>query len=596
MPSLFIQCPGHESRQVSLRKRVTSVGRASGNDIVLPDQKLADTALTLTSDGAIYLAEALSGTKILFGGQATRSQRLKVGESFGLGECVLELRAEAPLQTEPSPSRTGVHLQTLQVLHDFSLSLLEDYDLPRLLDKLLDGIIGVTRADKGFVILLEEGELRIKAARNLQQQTLQDALERVSDSILAKVVREKQPLIVSDAMRDEEFSASESVLNLKLCSVMCAPLLHRGELQGLIYVGNDSVVDLFAPPDLETLTLFAGQASLILANALTVNDLELETVTLRAALEAKQFGEIIGSCDAMREIFRKIEKVASTDISVLITGETGTGKELVARELHRRSARGSGPFIAINCGAIPENLLESELFGHIRGAFTGAVSNREGRFQMADQGTLFLDEIGELPLQLQVKLLRAIQEKTITRVGDTRPQKVDIRILAATHRILEDEIREGRFREDLYYRLNVITLNLPPLRERGEDVVVIARFLLDLFSKEHGSKVKGFTPAAIKALRRFTWPGNIRQLENRLRKAVVLAERSQLSPADIDLDASSFDAVRPLSDALEDFKADYINRVLERNGGNRTKTARDLAVDPRTIFRHLEKLNSDDEA
>src|SRR5207248_5085320 len=189
-------------------------------------------------------------------------------------------------------------------------------------------------------------------------------------------------------------------------------------------------------------------------------------------LEHLRFGEIIGSCPAMQEVYKKLSKIALTDISVLITGETGTGKELIARELHNRSPRAKGPFVTINCGAIPENLLESELFGHVRGAFTGAVASKAGRFQAADRGTLFLDEIGEMPLNLQVKILRALQEKVVVRVGENRPESVDIRVLAATNRHLETEIKHGRLREDLYYRLNVVNIHLPPLRDRGDDVIV----------------------------------------------------------------------------------------------------------------------------
>ncbi len=598
MASLYIKPPGKDALQVPLFKRITSLGRAAGNDVVVDDPQIPETALTLTADGATWVVEALPGATLLFGGKKRRRQVLGIGQSFAVGETVIEIRPEtAPVATStprtPARKDKRERIFALGTLHEFSRRLLGGYDLPRLLDALLDAIIEVTGADKGFLILIEDGELHIQSARNLDQQTIDDAVSRVSDSIIAKVVRDREPIIVSDAMRDEAFSASESVVNLKLCSVMCVPLLHKGDLMGLIYVGNDSIVDLFEPEDLEILTIFAAQASLILANALLVNDLTRETESLRRALEDKRFGEIIGACDAMRDVFRKIEKVAGTDISVLITGETGTGKELVAREIHRRSPRAEGPFVAINCGAIPETLLESELFGHVRGAFTGAVSNREGRFQAAHGGTLFLDEIGELPPQLQVKLLRAIQEKTVTRVGDVRAQSVDIRILAATNRDLKEEIRAGRFREDLYYRLNVITLHLPPLRERGDDVLVIARYLLETFAAEHGSKVRTFSPAALKAIRRYTWPGNIRQLENRLRKAVVLAEGSAVTPEDLDLDEGSFEALQPLQQALEAFKAEYINRALERNGGNRTKTARDLGVDPRTIFRHLERMNSD---
>jgi transcriptional regulator with PAS, ATPase and Fis domain len=349
------------------------------------------------------------------------------------------------------------------------------------------------------------------------------------------------------------------------------------------------VKHLFERTQLELLSIFASQASLILQNAMLLNALRADKAKLVAELHDKKFGEIIGACPSMLEVFRKLQKVASTDISVLITGETGTGKELIAKELHRRSPRDGGPFVVINCGAIPENLIESELFGHVKGAFTGAVLNRPGKFQTADKGTLFLDEIGELPLNLQVKLLRALQERIVFRVGDSKPEKVDIRVVAATNRNLEDEVRAGNFREDLYYRLNVVNLWLPPLRERGDDVMIIAKVLLSKYADELQSGVRGFSPAALAAIKKHNWPGNIRQLENRIKKALVLCDQTLLSPEDLDLGVSAETAILPLEKAKEEFQRRYVLEVLERNNGNRTQTARDLGVDPRTIFRYLEK-------
>jgi transcriptional regulator with PAS, ATPase and Fis domain len=289
------------------------------------------------------------------------------------------------------------------------------------------------------------------------------------------------------------------------------------------------------------------------------------------------------------EVFRTVEKVAATDISVLVTGETGTGKELIARAVHQRSQRKQGPFIVVNCGAIPENLIESELFGHVRGAFTGAIATRPGKFQQADGGTLFLDEVGELPLGLQVKLLRALQEKVVMKVGDTKAEHVDIRVVAATNRDLEHEMKAGNFREDLFYRLNVINVHLPALSERGDDVLVLAKYLLAKYTEDYGSKVKGFTPNALIAIRKYDWPGNVRQLENRVKKAIVMCDKTLVGVEDLDLLPEAVAPIKTLTQAREDFQRRYILEVLERNNGNRTKTARDLGVDPRTIFRYLER-------
>jgi transcriptional regulator with PAS, ATPase and Fis domain len=345
-----------------------------------------------------------------------------------------------------------------------------------------------------------------------------------------------------------------------------------------MYVGNDRVKGLFERSQLDLLSIFAGQASLILQNAMLLHALRADKEKLSNELKDKRFGEIIGVCGSMMEVFRKLQKVATTDISVLITGETGTGKELIAREVHRRSNRANGPFVVINCGAIPENLIESELFGHVKGAFTGAVASRPGKFQVADKGTLFLDEIGELPLNLQVKLLRALQERVVYRVGDSKPEKVDIRVVAATNRVLEEEIRAGRFREDLYYRLNVVNLFLPPLRERGDDVLIIAKALLSKYADELHSQVQGFTPQALAAVKKNAWPGNIRQLENRIKKGLVLCDKKLLDVEDLDLGAASEAPILPLEKAKEDFQRRYVLEVLERNNGNRTQTARDLPL------------------
>jgi transcriptional regulator with GAF, ATPase, and Fis domain len=427
----------------------------------------------------------------------------------------------------------------------------------------------------------------------LNRENIADAISQLSDSIIAKVVKTRRPVIISDAMSDEEFSGAKSVMHLKVSSVICTPLLDRGRLLGLIYVGNDSIRDLFQDQTLRVLTIFAAQAALIVANALLLDELRVDNKRLHERLEAYRFGEIVGTSPPMQAVFRKVEKIAPTDISVLITGETGTGKELIAREVHNRSPRATKPFVTINCGAIPENLLESELFGHVKGAFTGAVSNKQGKFQAADGGTLFLDEIGEMPIELQVKILRALQERIVFRVGDTRPEACDIRILAATNRDLEKEIHNGRFREDLYYRLNVVNVELPPLRVRGDDVLVIARYLMSRYSREYDARVKGFSPNAAVAIRKHNWPGNIRELENRIKKAIVLCESTVIGPDDLGLTGDVLPQILTLADAKDKFQRDYINEVLALNNGNRTKTARDLGVDPRTVFRHLEKEGDD---
>jgi len=574
-------------------KAATTLGSAGGNDVTLDAPGVAAYHAQIVFDGRDFsLDEVDPVAEIQINGRRKRRVRLAHNDHVHLGEAELVFslleEAEAPGQRSEAEAPVS-ELTGLRKLFQFSEKLLVTREVQQLLEALLDGAIEATGADKGFVVLLRGSQTEIRAARNLRQETLPDSVRQLSDTVLAKVVESRRPLIVHNAIHDTMFKSAASVMNLRLCSVMCAPLIAGGDLLGLIYLGNDRVANLFDPRALDVLSIFAAQAALILQNALLLESLRTDNASLEKKLKDQRFGDIIGSCASMMEVFRKVQKVSPTDISVLITGETGTGKELIAREIHNRSARASGPFVVINCGAIPENLMESELFGHVRGAFTGAVATREGKFQSANKGTLFLDEIGELPVALQVKLLRALQERVVTKVGDGRPEKVDIRVIAATNRELEEEIRKGTFREDLYYRLNVVNIFLPPLRERGDDVVVIARLLLIKYAQEMNVQVRGFTPNALIAIRKYDWPGNVRQLENRIKKALVLCDKTLVGPEDLDLHPEALQSIVPLDKAKEDFQRRYILEVLERNNGNRTKTARDLGVDPRTIFRYLEK-------
>ncbi|MDY0001815.1 MAG: sigma 54-interacting transcriptional regulator [Polyangia bacterium] len=591
MPSLRIEAPGKKPKVYHLFKKITTFGKSEENDVVLEDPLVGETHAHLHFDGRGYVIQAIDRQHELFvNGRKKKKMRVEHGDRLRIGayELLFSLLDEsAPIDEEAAS--TVVEVSGYQRLHEFSERLLRDYKLENLLETLMDTVIEITSADKGFLILTIGEETEVKVARNLKRENILNAVDQFSDSIVEQVIRERKPLIISDALHDAQFANSKSVINLRLTSVMCVPLMERGNLLGIIYVGNDNVVNLFEESTLNVLKVFAAQASLLIRNALLINELQLDKRSLTERIERYTFGDIIGSCEAMQEIYKRIRKIAGTDVSVLISGETGTGKELIAREVHRRSNRASGPFVTINCGAIPENLLESELFGHVKGSFTGAVATKEGRFQCANRGTLFLDEIGEMPLQLQVKILRAIQERTVIKVGGNKPESVDIRIIAATNRILEEEIKGGRFREDLYYRLNVVNIHLPPLRERGEDIVLIAKYLLSKYTQEYDSPIRGFSPNAIIAMKKCDWQGNIRQLENHIKKAVILGDKALLGPEDLGLTADMMDEILPLAAAKEEFQRRYINEVLARNSGNRTKTARDLGVDPRTIFRHLEK-------
>ncbi len=329
----------------------------------------------------------------------------------------------------------------------------------------------------------------------------------------------------------------------------------------------------------------------ILKRAYYVNTLENEYRALQKELHRRAFGDIIGNCPKMQEVFETVRKVATTDVPVLITGESGTGKELIAKAIHGQSLRSEKPFIPINCGAIPETLMESELFGHERGAFTGAYTRRKGRIELASGGTLFLDEVGELPLSLQVKILRFLQDHRIERIGGRESLEIDVRVIAATNRDLKALIEEGKFREDLYYRLAVVTIELPPLRERGEDIELLARTALQKFGGANGPK--HLSPGAIEALNSYHWPGNVRELENRLRRAIALAEGPTITSRDIGFgdEETARTQSLDLKRAREALDKRFINMAITKHRGNISKAARDLGISRPTLHYLLKKYN-----
>src|SRR6185436_19886884 len=386
MAILRMQLPGKGVKVYHIYKKITSLGRSDEADIVLPDPLLAESHAHIHFDGRDFnIATTDRDAELHVNGRKRNKHRLSHEDRVRLGMIELEFSLYDEPVTDESAARTMAELNSYKKLLEFSQKLMASYELPTLLEQLLDVMIQVTNADKGFLVLMESGEPVVKVARNLRRETISDAVSQLSDSILAKVVKTRKALIISHALENAEFKNALSVVNLRLSSVMCVPLLERGNLISVIYVGNDNVAQLFDESHLEVLTVFAAQASLLIRNALLVNELQLDNKALHERLERMRFGEILGSSPGMQEVFRKVQKVAGTDISVLVTGETGTGKELIARELHNRSPRAKGPFVSINCGAIPENLLESELFGYVRGAFTGAVGTKIGRFQMANK-------------------------------------------------------------------------------------------------------------------------------------------------------------------------------------------------------------------
>jgi len=331
------------------------------------------------------------------------------------------------------------------------------------------------------------------------------------------------------------------------------------------------------------------QVEMLIKKIVAHKELVMENILLRRQLEEKsQYDEIVGKSDAMQEIFDLISLVAPTDSTVLITGESGTGKELIAQAIHGNSQRCFMPFIAVSCGALPDSLLESELFGYEKGAFTGAEHTKRGRFEMADKGTLFLDEIGDISLKTQVDLLRVLQEKTLHRLGGETFIKVDVRILAATNRDLQNAIKENRFREDLYYRLNVISIHVPPLRERKEDIPLLVETFIRKYCLEMNREYKRIAPSALKLLMDYDWPGNVRELENVIERALVIGQGKEIVSNDLPFSRKE---IKPehFPRSLKKMERMHIEMVLDETDWNISRAARELDIDRQTLYNKIEK-------
>ena len=411
---------------------------------------------------------------------------------------------------------------------------------------------------------------------------------------LAVFTIEKPPVITLDLGLppdpdgvSEGFKALKTILELEPHTKVII-ITGQDQKENAMKAISQGAYDFLAKP------VLIEDLKVIVKRALYLSHLEAEYRSLQMKVIDEPFHDMLGASPQILSMQENIRKVAPSDVPIMIYGESGTGKELAAQAIHRISSRSDEPFIVINCSAIPENLLESELFGHEKGSFTGAHMQRKGRFELANGGTLFLDEVGELPPSLQVKLLRFLQEHVIERVGGRELIEVDARIVAATNQDLEEAIKEGLFREDLYYRLGVVTIPLPPLREREGDIPLLSKAMLNRYAEENNKKVKDFTAAAMKAMKNYEWPGNIREMENRVKRAVIMAEGSRISPADLELERSMVEYTKlTLKDARKEMERELVNRTLAENEGNLTQTAQDLGITRPTLYELMKKLGID---
>jgi len=498
--------------------------------------------------------------------------------------------------TEISPERLKTLFQISQRINKIS-------DIQHLLEELLHTAITSIGAQRGMIILTDEQGQNYQTAAS-------DALKgkdlSFSTSIVRATLKDKKTVISENLRDDRRFKDADSVKGLKILSCICVPLIVPGldNPLGTLYVDQRIYVKTFTAEDVAFIESFANIAAIAISNVHQVEQLLSENIRLRTEVGKKyEFAGIIGQSEAMQKVFKDVQKIVNDNCTVLITGESGSGKELIAKAIHYNSTRKTKPFVAINCGALPETLLEAELFGSMKGAFTGAI-DKKGLLQSADGGTVFLDEIHHTSHAMQVKLLRFLQEREFRRVGGTKTINVDVRMICATNEDLRKAIQDGRFRQDFYYRINVVTINVPALRERSADIPILARYFLEKYTKEKRKHYTNFDQYALDALMDYDWAeNNVRELENEIEHAVIFSEdgplikfqalseklRGEISivkPANFFADAKG----QPLT--LENFERRYIDFILSQAKGNKTVAARLMGIPRSTLMGKLRKLNS----
>ena len=536
--------------------------------------------------GAYYLERrCLADARRFLETAREAAKRLNLRYYAGKAADLLDRVAEEVEMTLPAKEMASAlseeHLLTLYQASEELTSVLE---LNVLLDRILDRLRKVSRAERVLIVLKDEAAAHVEVAR---KHNLHDAATReVSRGIIKWAMERNEPILSLDARVDERFRQRASVTAYGIRSVLCVPLRHaESGVIGAIYMDHRKLEDLFAEKDRALLSAFGNLVSIAVVNARMYSQIGDRALFFQKQIEGRhRLEELVGQSRAMQDVFKLVDVAAESDMTVLIQGETGTGKELAARAVHARSKRKEQPFLSANCAALTHELLQSELFGHKRGAFTGAVSDRRGLFLSANGGTVFLDEIGNASPQLQSSLLRVLQNGEIQRVGETEVRNVDVRVIAATNRDLEADVREGRFREDLYYRLRVLQIDMPPLRDHIEDVPLLSEHILERVCADQGKSVPGFTVGAIRVLMDHGWPGNVRELENEIGRAVALVEEEKEIPADLfsekiglpeELRARERGYFKARLDAV---KRRMIIDALDQSGGNISRAADRLGL------------------
>jgi len=597
----------------ALNEESLTIGRETGADLCIADASVSRRHSKIENQETGFVItdlESLNGTFV--NDLPVRSRRLEHGDRVRIGDSqFLFLIHEGDATSKSSDVRIDeahvVSGSTVQIRFDdaiyqmtrdlsalmkISTEINSIRGLDNLLERLLDLLFEVVPAERGAILLTDESSFETSLVFGLDRVYGKDAAVNVSRTIVQQVLRDGVALLANDAP-SETALVTDSLIEARTHSVMCVPLILFDRKLGVIYLDSTVTRDHFNRDHLQLVTAIAGIAAVAIENARQFEWLETENERLRTDVNIEH--NMVGESAAMQRVYHFISKVAPTDATVLISGESGTGKELAARAIHRNSKRAQKPFMAVNCAALNESLLESELFGHEKGSFTGAFAQKKGRLEIADGGTVFLDEIGELTPPLQVKLLRVLQEREFERVGGTVTINVDLRVIAATNKNLEEAIEMGQFREDLYYRLNVVSLEMPGLRERREDIMLLANYFAAKFGARSNRKLKGFSAEARNCLNAYDWPGNVREVENTIERAVVLGTTEWILPEDLP------EAVLEMREtggstttyhaAVVQNKKQIILRALEEANKNHTEAARLLGIHPNYLQRLIRNLN-----
>ncbi len=507
--------------------------------------------------------------------------------------------------SEKEKSALQKRVEYYKLLYERGLDLSCEQDISKLLNSALDAVLDITNAERGFVAVLgDDNTFEFVAARAIDEEEIKDPHSNVSKTVLNEVLNVGEKISSGQIQEDSRFKNQSSIVRLNLTSVISIPLKMSSKIFGAIYLDNNKSHNAFNIKSLSILQTFADQIGRAVDAALRVENLQKEHNTLlRAAASKIKFRHIIGNSKIMDQVLLQVIQVAPTDATVLLLGESGTGKELIARAIHENSDRADKAFIAINCSAIPANLLESELFGHEKGSFTGAISKKIGKFEAADTGTLFLDEIADMVPELQVKLLRVIQTMEFQRLGSNDLLKVDVRLIAATNKPLKEKVKNGEFREDLFYRLNVFALKLPQLKERKEDIPSLVYHFFENYKERHNKVfINKISPEFFVILTEYDWPGNVRELENVIERAVILCQEKVLTfqnlPQELTQTCTGFIESETVGENFESmvngFKRRLILRILHEKNNNITEVSKTLKINRSYLYRLMTKLGISD--